>query len=120
MASTSPSPVLRTGRTFRSTLSEECSTICVCVADRAVLLDSPALPVSDGAEVTLRCKAQPSSTHYMFHFHKDGRPISSSSNGEMTIHSASRSDEGVYTCSVAGGGESEGSWLAVSGDQPQH
>ncbi|TMS02146.1 hypothetical protein E3U43_007686 [Larimichthys crocea] len=36
----------------------------------------------------------------------------------MTIHSASKSDEGFYKCSISGGGESLSSWLAVENSPP--
>ncbi len=84
--------------------------------DRTVILESPALPVSQGATVTLRCKAEMKSSDHRFNFYKDGRSIGSSSTGEMTIHSASKSDEGLYKCSISGGVESVGSWLAVEGE----
>lgn len=80
-----------------------------------MILESPALPVSEGAAVILRCKAEPNSSDHRFNFYKDGLSISSNSTGEMTIHSASKSDEGLYKCSVTGGGESVDSWLAVEG-----
>lgn len=84
--------------------------------DRTVILESPALPVSSGAAVVLRCRAEPNASNHSFNFYKDDRPISSSSAGQMTIHGASKSDEGLYKCGIAGGGESEGSWLAVEGE----
>lgn len=79
------------------------------------MLESPGLPVPEAAAVTLRCRADINSTHRVFDFYKDGHHISSSSGGELTIQQASKSDEGLYACSV-GGAESESSWLAVDGE----
>lgn len=82
-----------------------------------MILESPALPVSNGATAVLRCKAQPNTSNHSFTFYKDGRSISSNSAGQITIYSASKSDEGLYKCSITGGGESVGSWLAVEGEK---
>lgn len=84
-------------------------------ADLSVILESPALPLSEGAAVTLRCKAETDPSRYKYDFFKDGRPLRFNSSGEMTLHRVSRSDEGLYSCSIRDGAESEGSWLAVSG-----
>ncbi|XP_073331568.1 Fc receptor-like protein 5 [Pagrus major] len=92
----------------------------LAVQDRLVLLESPGLPVSEGAAVTLRCKAKMSSSDLRFDFSKDGLPVSINSTGEMIIHSASKSDEGLYKCSIHGGEESLGSWLAVQGEINGH
>lgn len=87
-----------------------------CVADRSVILESPALPVSHGAAVTLRCRPKLNSSDHMFHFYREGHLISHSSTGAMTIPYVSKSDEGLYKCSITGGEESESSWLAVEGN----
>lgn len=87
-----------------------------CVADRSVLLESPALPVSEGAAVTLRCRNKLHSSGRTFHFYRDGSKVHSSSDGEMMFPHTSKSDQGLYKCSTAGGEESESSWLAVQGD----
>ncbi|XP_035531123.1 Fc receptor-like protein 1 [Morone saxatilis] len=94
------------------------NNVNITITDRAVLLDSPALPVLEGATVILRCKAEMDSSDHRFNFYKDGCPISNNSTGEITIHSASKSDEGLYKCSISGGGESLGSWLTVEASLP--
>lgn len=81
-----------------------------------MILESPALPVAAGASVILRCKAEMNTSNRKYNFYKDDLSIGSSLMGEMTIHNASKSDEGLYKCSVPGGGESVGSWLAVEGE----
>ncbi|XP_044040147.1 low affinity immunoglobulin gamma Fc region receptor II-like isoform X3 [Siniperca chuatsi] len=97
---------------------ERSNGVNITITDRTVILESPALPVSQGAAVTLRCKAETNSSDHRFNFYKDGHSISSNSTGEMNIHSASKSDEGLYKCSITGGGESVGSWLAVEASHP--
>ncbi|TMS02051.1 Fc receptor-like protein 5 [Larimichthys crocea] len=72
----------------------------ITITGQPVILESPALPVLEGAAVILRCKAETSSFGQRFAFYKDGLCISSNSTGEMTIHSASKSDEGLYMCSI--------------------
>lgn len=86
------------------------------VADRTVLLESPALPVPEGAAVTLRCRDKFNSSSRSFHFYRDGSKVLSSFDGLITFPHTSKSDEGLYKCSTAGGEESESSWLAVQGD----
>ncbi|XP_035985524.1 Fc receptor-like protein 5 isoform X1 [Fundulus heteroclitus] len=95
---------------------ERSNEVNITITDRAVILESPAMPVSEGAAVVLYCKAQTNRSQHKYNFFKDGRIIRSNCSGEMTILRASRSDEGLYTCSASGLGESEGSWLTVLGD----
>ncbi|XP_038588146.1 Fc receptor-like protein 5 isoform X2 [Micropterus salmoides] len=98
---------------------ERSNGVNITITDRTVVLESPALPVSEGAAVTLRCKAEKkNSTDHRFIFYKDDRSISTNSTGEMTIHGASKSDEGLYKCSISGGGESLFTWLAVDASLP--
>ncbi|MEQ2284089.1 hypothetical protein AMECASPLE_017993 [Ameca splendens] len=89
----------------------------ITITDRTVILESPAMPVSEGAAVVLYCKAETNASKHKYNFFKDGHLIRSNCSGEMTIVSASRSDEGLYTCSASGLGESEGSWLTVVGNR---
>nr|XP_015832234.2 Fc receptor-like protein 5 isoform X2 [Nothobranchius furzeri] len=98
-----------------SDMGERSNSINITITDRPVILESPTLPVSEGAAVTLRCKAATNPSKY--NFFKDGRSISSNSSGELIIQSASKSDEGLYSCSVVGLGESLESWMVVSGDR---
>ncbi|XP_063757196.1 sialoadhesin-like isoform X2 [Eleginops maclovinus] len=77
----------------------------------SVILESPPLPVMEGESVTLSCRTKTSILSA--DFYKDGRLIRSSSTGNITIHRVSKSDEGLYKCSISGAGESPESWLAV-------
>nr|XP_033465082.1 high affinity immunoglobulin gamma Fc receptor I-like [Epinephelus lanceolatus] len=79
----------------------------------SVLLESPVLPVTEGNDVTLSCRNKTTSSNLTADFYKDGLLIRSSSTGEMTIHSVSKSDEGLYKCHISGAGGSPESWMAV-------
>ncbi|XP_054876137.1 Fc receptor-like protein 5 [Poeciliopsis prolifica] len=96
---------------------ERSNEVNITITDRTVILESPAMPVSEGADAVLYCKAETNPSKHKYNFFKDGRLIRSNCSGEMTILSASKSDEGLYTCSAAGLGESESSWLTVFSDQ---
>ncbi|KAF3855505.1 hypothetical protein F7725_016228, partial [Dissostichus mawsoni] len=76
-------------------------------------MQSPVLPVMEGDDVTLICRtkmADPPSAD----FYKDGVSIRNESDGHMTLHHVSRSDEGLYKCRVQNR-ESPESRLSVSG-----
>ncbi|XP_054864037.1 low affinity immunoglobulin gamma Fc region receptor II-like isoform X2 [Amphiprion ocellaris] len=96
-----------------SVTGQHSNIVNITITDRSVVLESPVLPVTEGAAMTLRCKGEANSSYRVFDFYKDGRNIRSGSTGEMTIDSVSRSDEGLYKCSASGGPESAVSWLAV-------
>ncbi|XP_029931850.1 sialoadhesin-like isoform X2 [Myripristis murdjan] len=94
--------------------SGRCSdAINITVTDGSVILESPGLPVMEGSDVTLRCRNKRTPSNLTADFYKDGVLIRSSSTGEMTIHSVSKSDEGFYKCSISDSEESKESWLAV-------
>ncbi|XP_070849828.1 high affinity immunoglobulin epsilon receptor subunit alpha-like [Chaetodon trifascialis] len=84
-----------------------------------VIMESPVHPVTEGDAVTLRCRKQETSSDLKADFFKDGHLIRNSSAGEMTIHSVSKSDEGLYKCSISGAGESPESWLLVEASDQQ-
>lgn len=86
------------------------------LSDADVILESPALPVTEEANVTLRCREKTASLKHAAHIFKDGQLINTIYNGEMTIHSVSQYDEGLYKCRISETGESSESWLAVRGN----
>ncbi|KAI3375455.1 hypothetical protein L3Q82_003789 [Scortum barcoo] len=94
-----------------SAAGEKSPAVSITVTDGSVILDSPALPVMEGDDVTLRCNSSETSST---DFYKDGLLIGSSSTGNMTIVGVSKSDEGVYKCNVSGA-ESPDSRLTVRG-----
>uniref|UniRef100_A0A8C4DRI4 Ig-like domain-containing protein n=1 Tax=Dicentrarchus labrax TaxID=13489 RepID=A0A8C4DRI4_DICLA len=79
----------------------------------SVILDSPVLPVMEGDNVTLRCRRKLMPSNQTAEFFKDGHFMESSSIGDITIHSVSKSHEGLYKCRISGAEESPVSWLAV-------
>ena len=87
----------------------------LCFPAGSVILESPVLPVMEGNDVTLSCRNKTTSSNLTADFYKDGRLIRSSSTGEMTIHSVSWSDEGLYKCDISGAGGSPESWLGKKG-----
>ncbi|XP_058480783.1 low affinity immunoglobulin gamma Fc region receptor II-b-like [Solea solea] len=89
------------------------SCINITVTNRSVILLSPALPVVEGRDVTLRCQTKTSSNREAT-FYKNGFNVSTEQTGHMTIHNIPKSDEGAYKCSIVGEGESETSWITVS------
>ncbi|XP_071382252.1 low affinity immunoglobulin gamma Fc region receptor III-A-like [Centroberyx affinis] len=91
---------------------ERSNTVNIAVTAGSVILESPVLPVMEGDAVTLNCTTKTPS-NLPAAFYKDGFLIRTGSTGEMTIHSVSKSDEGLYKCSISGAGESPESWLAV-------
>ncbi|XP_035530983.1 low affinity immunoglobulin gamma Fc region receptor II-b-like [Morone saxatilis] len=93
----------------------ECrDAVNITVTCGSVILESPVLPLMEGDHVTLHCiNRMDSASNLMTDFYKDGFLIRSSSTGNMTIHSVSKSDEGLYKCNISGVGESPDSWLTV-------
>ncbi|XP_051251141.1 uncharacterized protein LOC127360704 [Dicentrarchus labrax] len=84
----------------------------IIVTEGSVILDSPAPPVMEGDNVTLRCRNK-ETFNIEADFYKNGVLMWRSSTVEMTIRSVSKSDEGLYQCKMSGIGESAESWLAV-------
>ncbi|XP_045898315.1 uncharacterized protein LOC123966153, partial [Micropterus dolomieu] len=89
------------------------NTVNITVTAGSVILESPVLPVTEGDNVTLCCRTKQTSSNLNAEFYKDGHFMESSSTGNMTIHTVSRSNEGLYKCSISGAGESAESWLTV-------
>ena len=75
--------------------------------------ENPGLPVTT---VTLRCRHQKPSSNLTADFHEGVLLFGSNSTGEVAIHVASKSDEGLYTCNMSDDGESPESRLADRGN----
>ncbi|XP_034757117.1 sialoadhesin-like isoform X2 [Etheostoma cragini] len=90
------------------------TSISITVPGGPVILQSPVLPVTEGQDLTLHCRTETSS-NLPASFYKDGSLIGTGPAGHMTIPHVSRSDEGLYRCSIRGVGESPPSWVSVSG-----
>ncbi|XP_054863839.1 putative high affinity immunoglobulin gamma Fc receptor IB isoform X1 [Amphiprion ocellaris] len=84
----------------------------ITITEKPVILQSPALPVKEGGNVTLGCRTKGTSS-VEAQFYKDGALIGSGPAGHMTIHHVSKEYEGAYKCSIQGHGESPLSWLLV-------
>lgn len=84
----------------------------------SVILESPAVPVTEGDDVTLRCLTDtpPSSSGFTTDFYKDSLPFWSSSMANVTLRRVSKANEGLYKCNISGKGESPASWLTVRGE----
>ncbi|KAM9400848.1 Fc receptor-like protein 5 [Salvelinus alpinus] len=93
---------------------EHSNAVNITVHDGAVILESPALPVTEGDSVTLRCRYQVTPSNLTADFYKDGSLIRTETTGEMTIPAVSKSDEGLYKCTNSEG-ESPESWMTVTG-----
>ncbi|XP_038550566.1 low affinity immunoglobulin gamma Fc region receptor II-b-like [Micropterus salmoides] len=101
------------GEYWCETGRKKSNTVNITVTAGSVILESPVLPVTEGDNVTLCCRTKQTSSNLNAEFCKDGHFMESSSTGNMTIHSVSRSNEGLYKCSISGAGESAESWLTV-------
>ncbi|XP_075948382.1 Fc receptor-like protein 5 isoform X2 [Anarhichas minor] len=101
------------GEYWCETGEERSNVVNITVTAGNVILESPALPVKEGDTVTLRCRTKTTSSALIADFYKDDFLIGTDSTGEMTMLSVSKSNEGLYKCSISEFGESPQSWLAV-------
>ncbi|XP_026225458.1 high affinity immunoglobulin gamma Fc receptor I-like, partial [Anabas testudineus] len=81
------------------------NSVNITVTAGSVILEIPALPVMEGEAVTLTCRNKTTSSQTSADFYKDGVFISNSSTGNMIIDNVSKSDEGLYKCSISGAGK---------------
>ncbi|XP_026225344.1 high affinity immunoglobulin gamma Fc receptor I-like [Anabas testudineus] len=92
---------------------ERSKSVNITITAGSVILESPVLPVMDGANVTLGCRKR-NISDVAADFYKDGVIIGSSATGELTIKGVSKSHEGLYKCSISGAGESPENWLTLN------
>ncbi|XP_067436918.1 low affinity immunoglobulin gamma Fc region receptor II-like [Thunnus thynnus] len=89
------------------------NSVNITITVGSVILESPVVPVMEGDCVTLRCRNKTTSSCLTADFYKNGLFMRSSPTGEITIHSVSKSDEGLYKCNISDVGESPESRLTV-------
>ncbi|XP_007544334.1 Fc receptor-like A [Poecilia formosa] len=80
----------------------------------SVILQSPVLPVMEGDDVTLSCRAKSPAHNLPAAFYKDGSFIGHGTTGNLTLNLVKKSDEGLYKCNIIDQGESPSSWISVS------
>ncbi|XP_023202269.1 Fc receptor-like protein 2 isoform X2 [Xiphophorus maculatus] len=98
--------------------SSSSSSIQLSVSGGSVILQSPVLPVMEGDDVTLSCRAKNPTHNLPAAFYKDGVFIGNESSGNLTLHHVSSSDEGLYKCNIKGHGESLSSRISVKAKPP--
>nr|XP_033465457.1 low affinity immunoglobulin gamma Fc region receptor II-like isoform X1 [Epinephelus lanceolatus] len=100
--------------------AKKSNTVNITVTGGSVILESPAFPVMVGDDVTLHCRNKQMSSNLTAAFFKDGHLMENSSMGNLTLNSVSKTDEGLYTCSIPEDGQSSASWLIVraAGEEP--
>ncbi|XP_055358443.1 uncharacterized protein LOC114867063 [Betta splendens] len=96
---------------------ESSNTLNVTISASTVILESPALPVTEGDTVTLSCHHKEEFKHktlnnFSANFFKNGVFIGNARN--ITFSAASKADEGFYKCGHPTGVESPQSWLSVT------
>ncbi|XP_027894569.1 high affinity immunoglobulin gamma Fc receptor I-like [Xiphophorus couchianus] len=93
--------------------SSSSSSIQLSVSGGSVILQSPVLPVMEGDDVTLSCRARNPTHNLPAAFYKDGSFIGDGPSGHMTLLHVSSSDEGLYKCNISRHGESPSSRISV-------
>ncbi|CAI5661098.1 low affinity immunoglobulin gamma Fc region receptor II-a-like [Oreochromis niloticus] len=85
----------------------------ITITAGSVILETPTHPVKEGNEVNLNCKNKETQSEHITDFYKDGVSLGTWNQSSMNIKNVSKSDEGLYKCSISGAGESPESWLTV-------
>ncbi|XP_049338747.1 high affinity immunoglobulin gamma Fc receptor I-like [Astyanax mexicanus] len=95
-----------------------CNPVNITVHNGPVILESPVHPVTEGNPLTLHCLYRNTkSSDLTADFYKDGLLLQNQTTGEMIIPTVSKSDEGLYHCTIPEKGESPQSWISVRGEK---
>ncbi|CAI5661083.1 unnamed protein product [Oreochromis niloticus] len=92
---------------------ERSEIVNISVTAGFVILETSTHPVMEGNEVTLNCTNKKTQSEHIADFYKDGVSLGTWNQSSMNIKNVSKSDEGLYKCSIYGAGESPESWLTV-------
>ncbi|MEQ2301637.1 hypothetical protein AMECASPLE_038147 [Ameca splendens] len=92
---------------------ERSRAVNISVTAGPVILNISAQPVKEGSDVTLRCINKNTEKTHISDFYKNGSHLGIYYKTGLTLSKVSKSDEGLYKCSISGAGESPESWLAV-------
>ncbi|XP_072232076.1 uncharacterized protein [Leuresthes tenuis] len=94
------------------------NALSITVTTGTVILESPAVAVTEGNKVQLNCSYKgryelKSSSNFTAKFFRNGTFIGEQPDGKMSLFGVSRADEGFYKCEHPTIGQSPQSWLAV-------
>ncbi|XP_039677544.1 Fc receptor-like protein 5 [Perca fluviatilis] len=92
---------------------ERSNSVNITITAGDVILQSPMVPVIEGESVSLSCRNKMAVSNLPADFYKDGLLRSTGYKGDLHINTLSKSDEGLYKCSISGVGESPESRLTV-------
>lgn len=102
----------------------ECSNVLnITINSGNVILESPALPVTEGDNVTLHCSFKErydpkSSSNFTTNFYANNTFIGRELEGKMVLQNVSMSTKGFYKCEHPTRGTSPQSWLEIK-EKPQ-
>ncbi|XP_014882369.1 high affinity immunoglobulin epsilon receptor subunit alpha-like, partial [Poecilia latipinna] len=93
---------------------EKSRALNISVTGGSVILNASAQPVKEGSTVTLKCIQKDTEEPHFNDFYKDGVRLGTYYETDMmTFTKVTKSDEGLYKCTISRVGESPESWLAV-------